>query len=262
MAHSAAGGGGESGNKADDGLLNVLLDKSGRRFFVGSADFANHDDRVGVAIAVEEGQHVDEIHGADRVAANADAGGLADSPRGALPDGFVGERAGAGDDADFFTGFAFARGGVDVAGHNADFAFARSDDAGAVGADQDAFGFVAEEGFNLHHVQNGNAFGDGHDDFDAGVSRFHDGIARERGGDENHGGNCAGFVHGLLNRIENRQAIGVFLAAFSGGDAADHFGAVFEAAFGVKSPGRSGDALADHLGAFVDEDAHGRGKGI
>ena len=46
-----------------------------------------------------------------------------------LPDGFVGERAAAADDAD-------GAGLVDVAGHDADFALAGGDDAGAVGADE------------------------------------------------------------------------------------------------------------------------------
>ena len=53
---------------------------------------------------------------------------------GALPDGLVGQRA-ARETTD-----ADAAGRVDVAGHDADLALAGRDDAGAVGADQDAIG--------------------------------------------------------------------------------------------------------------------------
>src|SRR5207237_4867145 len=69
-----------------------------------------------------------------------------------LPDGLVGEGAGAGDDADRPGALGLADMGVDVAGHDADLAArlgigiggegagaglgARGDDAGAVGADE------------------------------------------------------------------------------------------------------------------------------
>ena len=50
-------------------------------------------------------------------------------PSGQLPDGLVGQGAGAADHAD-------AAGLVDVAGHDADLALVGRDDAGAVGTDQ------------------------------------------------------------------------------------------------------------------------------
>ncbi len=74
-------------------------------------------------------QEVDEGGADDGVAAEADAGGLAEAEVRELPDGFVGERAAAAHDAD---GTLL----MDVAGHDADFAFFGRDDAGAVGADE------------------------------------------------------------------------------------------------------------------------------
>jgi hypothetical protein len=74
-------------------------------------------------------QAVNEIRAVDRVAADADAGALAQPGVGDLVDGLIGERAAAADDAD-------AARRVDVAGHDADLALAGRDDAGAVGADQ------------------------------------------------------------------------------------------------------------------------------
>ena len=91
---------------------------------------------VRVRVVVE---HLDdvEVRGAvDRIAADADAGGLADAAAGELPDRLVGERAAARDDADV----ALL---VNVAGRDADAAAAGGilpvagrDDAGAVGADE------------------------------------------------------------------------------------------------------------------------------
>ena len=74
-------------------------------------------------------EQVDERSADDRIAAEADAGALAEAEVRELPDGFVGERAAAAHDAD---GALL----MDVAGHDADFAFFGRDDAGAVGADQ------------------------------------------------------------------------------------------------------------------------------
>ena len=65
----------------------------------------------------------------DRIAADADAGGLAEAHRRGLRHRLIGERAGARDDAD-------RAALMDMAGHDADLAFAGRDHAGAVGADQ------------------------------------------------------------------------------------------------------------------------------
>ena len=100
VAHAAAGRRGLAGDEADDRLLHVLLDVGGGRLFGVAADFADHDDGVGVGVVVEELEGVDEGGADDGVAADADAGGLADAELGELADGFIGQRAGARDDAD------------------------------------------------------------------------------------------------------------------------------------------------------------------
>src|SRR5690606_25303463 len=96
----------------------------------------------------------------------ADAGGLAEAEIGELPDGLVGERAAAAHDADLASL-------VNVAGHDADLALAGRDDAGAIWTDESAFRVIAlEAGVNLHHVEHGDALGDGDDQLDAGVGGF------------------------------------------------------------------------------------------
>ena len=131
-------------------------------------------------------KHVDERGADDRVAADADAGGLAQAEVGQLPDGLVGQGAAAADDAD-------RAGLVDVAGHDADLALAGRDDAGAVGADQPA-GPILEELHRPRHVEHRNALGDGDDDGDAGVGRFHDGVGGGRRRHEDHGGVGTGLA--------------------------------------------------------------------
>jgi hypothetical protein len=87
------------GNEADHRLLDVLFHE-GRRGLLGvAADLADHHDGVGVRIFVEQPDGVHEIRADDRVAADADAGGLADAELVNWPHRFIGQRAGARDHA-------------------------------------------------------------------------------------------------------------------------------------------------------------------
>ena len=85
---------------ADDRLLEVRLDPGGGLFLGAAADLADHDHGVGVRIRREQLQRVD-VRGADqRIAADADAGGLAHAEPRELVNRFVGQRAALRDDAD------------------------------------------------------------------------------------------------------------------------------------------------------------------
>ena len=168
---------------------------------------------------------------------------------GELPHGFVGERAGAGDDADL-------AGVVDVAGHDADFALAGGDDAGAVRADE-ARGAFLERGLDLHHVEDGDAFGDADDEFDPGVHGFEDGIGGAGGRDENHGGVATCVGAGFANGVVNGDLAFEGFAAAAGRDAGDDIGSVIHAGLRVEAAGFSSDALHEQAGVFVNEDGHG-----
>ena len=85
--------------KATTGFV-TCLDEGGRLLLGGAADLADHHDRVGVRVVLEQPQHVDEVGAVDRVAADADARRLAEPALGELVDGLVGQRAAARDDAD------------------------------------------------------------------------------------------------------------------------------------------------------------------
>ena len=91
---------GASGDEPDDRLGDVLLDELRRDLFVGAADLADHDDRFGGRIILEEGEDVDERRADDRVATDSDRGRLADASLGQRVDDFVGQRATARDQPD------------------------------------------------------------------------------------------------------------------------------------------------------------------
>ena len=79
------GAGDETGHRLAAVLPNPL-----RRLLLGrAADFADHDDAVGVRVGIEHSNDV-QVRGAiDGVAADADAGGLADAAAGQLPDRLI-----------------------------------------------------------------------------------------------------------------------------------------------------------------------------
>src|SRR3954470_8788047 len=100
MAHALARRRGDAGDEADDGLLHVRFYPARGVFLIGPADFAHHDYRFGLRIVVEHLENIDVLDAVDRIAADADAGRLAEAELGELADGFIGERAGARDDTD------------------------------------------------------------------------------------------------------------------------------------------------------------------
>lgn len=115
-------------------VARIVLPQEIRRVLLGRpANLANHDHPVRLLIFQEDFQAINEIRPAERVPPDAHDQRLPEPGLRGLVDGFVGEGSGAGDDAD-------AAAPVDEAGHDADFALAGGDYAGAVGADEARFG--------------------------------------------------------------------------------------------------------------------------
>ena len=168
MTHAATRGGGAAGDETGSGftaaLFGLVLQELGGFFLGIAADLADHDDRMGVGIAQEPFQHVDMLGPFDRVAADADASGLAQAYVRGLLDRLVGQGAGTGHDAD-------AASLVNVAGHDADLALVGRDHAGAVGADQAGFRAL-KRALDLHHVQDRDALGDAHHQRNLRVDRL------------------------------------------------------------------------------------------
>ena len=261
MAHATTGRSGRARNKAGDGFFAVGLDPAGCFYLGVAADFTDEDDAVRLGVGVEEFDDVEVVGAVDRVAADADAGGLADVFGGELEDGFVGERAGAGDDADVAFFVNVAGGDADAAAAEGVFAGAGGDDAGAIGADEAGLG-AGHGAFHADHVFDRNALGDGDGEVEAGVDAFKDGVGGERRWHKDDRDGGAGGFGGVGDRVVDGHFVGaVFkeLAAFAGGDAGDDLRAVVEGELGVTTAEVAGDALDDDLRFGSDENGHGSG---
>src|SRR5215469_5486524 len=99
MAHAPAGRSRGAGDESGNGFLAILFDPFGGFFLGTAANFANHDDAVGIGILIEHFNDVEMRRADDRIPADADASALPDTAFGQLPDGLVGERATAGNHA-------------------------------------------------------------------------------------------------------------------------------------------------------------------
>ncbi len=70
-----------------------------------------------------------------------------------------------------------------------------------------------------------------------------------------HGGIGAGLLHRLVDGVEDGE-VEVGLPALAGRHASDHRRAVGDGLLRVEGALGAGEALADHAGGLVDEDAH------
>ena len=74
VSHTFAFRSGNTSDVADNRFTYVGLDVFGCFFFRGTADFTNHNNRVGIGVFLEEFQCVDLVHTRNRVAADTDTG--------------------------------------------------------------------------------------------------------------------------------------------------------------------------------------------
>ena len=211
------------------------FEERGAVLFGSPADLADHDDRLGLVVGEEHFEHFDKVRAVDRVAANPDAGRLAEPDRGRLRHRLISQGARARHDADLAAP-------VDMARHDADLALVGGDDAGAVRPDQPSLG-AGQAALDPHHVEDRDALGDADDKRDFGIDRFEDRVGGKGRRHIDDAGVAPGFGARLVNRVEHRQ-IEMAGPAFSRGDAADHLGAVGDRLLGVKRALRAGEALA------------------
>src|SRR5690606_23587833 len=232
----------------DDRLLHMRRNVLRRGLLVRAADLTDHHDTARRGVRLEKLEAIDEIHAADRVAADADARRLPEPARRRLPDRLVRQRARPRHDADR------AR-LVDRARHDAELALARRDDAGAVRPDQPAIGVIRQHRLHAHHVEHRHALGDADDQLDAGVRRLEDRVRGERRRHVDHARRRARLALGLRDRVIDRQPQ-MLAAAASRRDAGDDFRAVLEALLGVERALTPRKPLRDDLRLLADEDAH------
>src|SRR5579862_1351240 len=161
--------------------------------------------------------------------------------------GFVGQRAAATDHADV----ALL---VNLAWHDAHFAFAGRDDARAIGADQSGSA-AAQRGGDAHHVQRGNALGDADDQRKLGVERFEDGVGGVGRRNENDRGIRVCLARGFGYGVEDRD-LDMESPSLAGRYAGHDAGAIGDHLLGVERALAAGEALHNDACSFVNQDAH------
>src|SRR5215471_6677661 len=236
MAHAASGRSGLAGDEADDRLLHVGFDPVGSGLLRIAANFANQNHSMRVGIFVEEFDRIEERSTDNGIAADSDAGGLANAKPRELINRFVSKRAAAADNT-YVSVF------VDAARHDTNFTFARRNDARTVGADEARLRFV-DNGDDADHVNYRNSLGDAYDQGNFGVSSFKNGVCRIRWRNENHRSIGTSSFYGFRHGIENRP-LQMFCAAFARGYAANDIGGVLDHLLRVESAFTAGEALDD-----------------
>mmetsp|Transcript_39579 Transcript_39579/g.73797 ORF Transcript_39579/g.73797 Transcript_39579/m.73797 type:complete len:348 (+) Transcript_39579:63-1106(+) len=239
-------------------VLAVGLDPV-RRFLLGAAaDLADHDDAFRLRVIGKTLQAVDEVRSVEGVAADANAGALAQAGHCRLVDRLVSQRSRPAHDANL----ALL---VDVARHDSHLALARLDDARTVWANQARFVLAHQGMLHLHHVLLRDALRNANDEGDFGLECLQHG----RGGRGWRHVDHRGIAVGLLLRLhavgEDRQ-VHVRGAALLRVHTTDHLRPVVNRLRAVEGSLPSCHALADHLGVLVDPHlggggmAHGAGK--
>jgi hypothetical protein len=191
MTHAAACGSGGSGDETSDGLLAVGLDPAGGLDFGCAADFADHDDALGVGSSLNSlmtSRWLVPLTGSPPMPTQVD---WPRSLAGELEDSLVGEGAGAGNDADVALLVNVTGGDADAAAALGLRAGAGSHDSGAVGADQ-AGRLAAMARFTriMSRIGMPSVIADG--EIEVGVDAFEDGVGREAGRHEDGGDGGAG----------------------------------------------------------------------
>ena len=196
VAHALAFRCRATGDERDLRDVAQVLGGPGRgRLLRGAADLADEHDGLGLLVRREQLEDVEERGPDDRVAADADAGGLAEAGIGHGLDGLIGERAGAAHHPDSTLA-------MDGARDDADLGPAGRRRSGAVGPDQPGAAGTDQ----LHrrdHVEGRDALGDAEDGRDAGVGCLHHGIRRASGGHEDAGRVGARLAHRLGDGVED-----------------------------------------------------------
>ena len=202
---------------------------------------------MSVSVVVEKFDGIQERSADDGVAADPDAGGLADPKSRELIDGFISESAATADNTDITLL-------MDAARHDADLAFAWGDDARAVRSDQTGLVSI-DDCRNAHHVNHGNSFRDADDQRYFGVCGFENRVRGVRRRDKNYRSTRCGSLHGFGDGVEY-GSLKMFRAALAGSDTANDIRTVLDHLLCVESSFTPGKALHDEFRLFVDQDTH------
>src|SRR5580658_3316932 len=199
MAHAASRRRRLARDEAHYRLLHIRLDELRSLLFIRSADLANHDDRFGPRIIIQQLQCINVRCADDRVATNTDRRRLTEAARRQLINRLVRQRTRARDDAN--TSLF-----VNTPRHDADLRLARRDHTRTVRPDEPRLR-VLHNLPHLHHVQHWNAFRDADHQRQPSISGFEDAVRSSRWRNEDHRRIRSGLLHRLLDGVEDRPAL-------------------------------------------------------
>src|SRR5688572_12201001 len=147
---------------------------------------------------------------------------------------------------------------MNVAGHDSNFTYTRTNDTGAVRTNQ-ACRFVRQKLFYLHHVERGDAFGNAHDYRNACIGSFHDSVRRERRRHIDYGSVGSCFLDCVGNGVEDRNAF-VCRTALTRSYTTNDVGAVLDHLFCMKRTFPAGNSLHDEARRLINQYAQLRGS--
>jgi len=150
---------------------------------------------------------------------------------------------------------------VNVTGCDADaaatvgaFAETWSDEARAVWSDEASLATLSHDGFDLHHVHDGDAFGDGDGELKLCVHCFEDCVCGEWRRNEDGTGSCASLFRSLSYGVKDGHLHAIVLeglSALTGSDSCYELGAVIKAEARVTASEAACDSLNQDLSVFV-----------
>jgi len=248
VAHSSAWWGGDTGDEADNwlgvGSAVVFSEVVGGHFLGLATNLSDHDDTGGVWVVEEDFQTVGEVGSVERIAADANAKGLAKANLCGLVDGLIRKSSRPGNNTDL----TFL---VNMAWHNTNLATTRSDDTWTVWSDQSGLLLLDERRFHADHILLWDSLGNASNQWDLGFDSLQNGGSGHRWWDVDDGGVGAALFHGLSDGGKNRS-VEMHGTGFSGVGASHNVGAVFDGRVGVESTLFTGETLDDELGVVTN----------
>ena len=123
---------------------------------------------------------------------------------------------------------------MDVAGHDANLAFAGLDDTGAVRSNKSGLILSLEDRLDSDHIQSGNTLSDADDKFNFRLNSLLNGVGSEWRGDINDGSFASGVFLGFTDSAEHGQ-VQVSGSGLSVVDTTNHLRSVGDSLLSVES---------------------------
>jgi hypothetical protein len=258
MSHSPSGWRGCACDETGDRLFAIRFDPLRRFFFRGPANLADHDDPFRFRIIVKHFDNIEMGRSVYWISPNANAGRLAYSTAGQLPNRFVSECAASRYDSYVSFFVDIPRSDSDPTAAVGIFAFPGSDDSGTVRPDQSS-SLTLHRPFGPHHVYNWNSFCNAHDQIEACIDSFENSVRGKRRWHEHGGRAGARLFDGHGNRIKNRNFLSPMfdsLSPLTGSDPGDDIRAVLDGKFRVARSEFAGDSLDQDFSIGFYENRH------